>query len=233
METLIGYDSDLFLWLNSFNNSYWDAVMSLATGKVVWFAMYASIIFALWKAYGPKTAVIFLIFCFLVVLSADQITASILRPVFGRLRPSHLENPISPLVHIVDGNRGGSFGFPSSHAANTFGVATLLSLIFRKTFFTVSIFLWALINCYSRIYLGLHYPGDLLFGMLIGTICGLVAYFIAIFILRFSHLKYEKWQKGTFIYIGGKRVKYIPSDVVIYVEMLTILFIFLFAFSTF
>ena len=186
--------------------------------------MYISILFALYKAFGLKIMIIIFIGSCLAVLFADQLTASIIRPSLGRLRPSHPENPISELVHIVDGKRGGAYGFPSSHAANTFAVATLLSLVFRQIRFTIAIFFWAILNCYSRIYLGMHYPGDLLVGSVIGTAFGLFIYIcLSLFFKR----------KGLFIWdhenpdypltrlIKSPFLIY-PSDIIIFIEILTL-----------
>lgn len=172
IDYLIQTDTDVFLWLNSMHNLFWDIVMKMASGKIIWGALYLALVYALWRAYGWRVAIVTLISAALCVLVADQITASLMRPYFARLRPANLENPISPLVHIVDGYRAGRYGFPSSHASNTFAIATFLSLVFHRKRFTLFIFLWALLNCYSRIYLGVHYTGDILVGLIIGSLIG-------------------------------------------------------------
>lgn len=97
----------------------------------------------------------------------------------GRLRPSNPENPLSEMVHIVGGYRGGSYGFPSCHAANSFALASFLILLFANRKLSLFIFAWAVLNSYSRVYLGVHYPGDLLVGAIIGTAAGLAMAFAA------------------------------------------------------
>lgn len=87
-------------------------------------------------------------------------------------RPANPENPIVDLVHIVNGYRGGSYGFPSCHAANSFGLAMYVIFLFRKRWLSVFIITWAVLNCYTRIYLGVHYPGDLIVGGIIGGFGG-------------------------------------------------------------
>ena len=85
-------------------------------------------------------------------------------------------NPISDMVHIVNGHRGGRYGFPSCHAANTFGLAFFVWFLFRKRWLTVFMMGWALLTCYSRVYLGVHYPGDLIAGTLVGLIAAYIVY---------------------------------------------------------
>ena len=93
--------------------------------------------------------------------------------------PSNPENPLSEMVHIVGGYRGGSYGFPSCHAANSFALASFLILLFANRKLSLFIFAWAVLNSYSRVYLGVHYPGDLLVGAIIGTAAGLAMAFAA------------------------------------------------------
>lgn len=93
--------------------------------------------------------------------------------------PSNPENPLSEMVHIVGGYRGGSYGFPSCHAANSFALASFLTLLFANRKLSLFIFAWAVLNSYSRVYLGVHYPGDLLVGAIIGTAAGLAMAFAA------------------------------------------------------
>lgn len=105
--------------------------------------------------------------------------ATLIRPEVCRLRPSNPENPLSEMVHIVGGYRGGSYGFPSCHAANSFALASFLTLLFANRKLSLFIFAWAVLNSYSRVYLGVHYPGDLLVGAIIGTAVGLAMAFAA------------------------------------------------------
>lgn len=228
IDYLVATDTEVFLWLNSWHTLFWDIFMRMATGKWIWIAFYASILFALYKAYGWRTMLVFGIICGIAVTITDQLTASIMRPYFERMRPSNPENPISDMVHVVDNYRGGSFGFPSSHAANTFAVATVLSLVFKRWYLTVAMYFWAVLNCYSRVYLGVHYPGDLVVGLLIGLIVGLLLFVIGNLInSSFRWCKKigrnDPYYKGNFF---GYLYRYRAADLIILTEALTLLAIF-------
>ncbi|MBD5219559.1 MAG: phosphatase PAP2 family protein [Bacteroidales bacterium] len=179
IDTLIDTDTTVFLWLNSWHHPFWDTFMYIASGRLTWVGLYTALILALLRAYGWRTMAIVFLASILAVTLADQFTATILRPFVERLRPAHLENPISSLVHVVNDYRGGRYGFPSCHAANTFALCTVMALVFRRPALTVAMIVWAVLNCYSRIYLGVHYPGDILAGTIIGIICGTITYLLA------------------------------------------------------
>lgn len=111
----------------------------------------------------------------ILILLSDQVSVHLFKNYFERYRPCHNEN-IKHLVHLVNNYCGGQFGFISSHAANTFALATFLSLIFRKKNFTFLILIWAALGSYSRIYLGVHYPSDIIVGVALGCAIGVIVY---------------------------------------------------------
>ena len=176
IQLLVNTDQNLLLYLNGFHNAFGDYFMSTFTGKWIWVPMYASILYVLLKNFNWKITLCCLTAIALTILFADQVCASLIRPAVERLRPSNPANPISDLVHIVNNYRGGRYGFPSCHASNSFGLAFFLVFLFRKRWLSLFILLWATLNCYTRIYLGVHYPGDLIAGTLVGLIAAYIEY---------------------------------------------------------
>ena len=167
LSMLKAMDTMVFLTVNSHHNAYFDSVMWLVSGKLIWVPMYVSLFFVLLKNYSYKVVFAILLAIGVVILFTDSFTAQVIRPWVCRLRPSNLDNPMSSMVHIVDGYRGGAYGFPSNHASNTWGLAFFITFLFRRYKLTFFFFLWALLVCCSRMYLGVHYFGDLLIGGLL------------------------------------------------------------------
>jgi undecaprenyl-diphosphatase len=162
-------DQQLLLFLNSLNSPFCDQVMHAISGKLIWVPLYLAILIFLGVKYKRKFLVI-LIFIILAATLADQ--ASVLvKNLVHRLRPCQ-EPGVRELVHLFKGECGGLYSFVSSHATNSFNVALLSLLFIKKRWFSISIVIWALVVGYSRIYLGVHYPGDVLCGSLLGAFIG-------------------------------------------------------------
>lgn len=177
VEQILPYERETFLWLNEFHNSFWDSFMWMYSGKATWIPLVLVGLGIFFYKTKWRQAVL-LLFC-MVLLGAlcDQLSAGVIKPIFERLRPSHHPD-FKDYVTIVNDYRGGRFGFISAHAANGFGIATFLSLLFKYRRFTIVIFLWATITCYSRIYLGVHFISDVIGGMMLGTLVGFLVYLL-------------------------------------------------------
>ncbi len=176
LEKIIDFDTRLFLELNSHHSPFFDILMVLFSKTTFWLPLLFIIIFLIFRKYKRKGIVITLLIA-VVITIADQTSVHWFKEVFERLRPCHNE-AINHLLHNVNNHCGGRYGFVSSHAANTFAVAVYTLLLLKNRLFSILILFWAALVSYSRIYLGVHYPADILGGALLGTLAGSVVYYI-------------------------------------------------------
>jgi len=179
LETLNQLDHSLMLWMNYDGGTFLDNFWYALSNKYTWVPMYLAIL-AVVSLHARRTRqwrplVLFILITALVIVLADQIASGLIKPLIERPRPSHQEG-IMEQLHLVNDYRGGAYGFVSSHASNTLALALWLSLFFRNRALTCAMTCFTLLNCYSRIYLGVHYPGDILGGLLVGLIAGLTGY---------------------------------------------------------
>jgi len=175
-------DRQLFLFLNSINSPFFDVVMHAISGKLIWAPLYAAILVYLAITYKRKFFIIVLMIILAVTL-ADQISVQVFKNNFQRLRPCH-EPSLQGLVHLFKGECGRGFSFVSSHATNSFNVALLSLMFIRRRWYSFSIILWASVVGYSRIYLGVHYPADVICGSLLGAMIGWSVYQLYVLIDR-------------------------------------------------
>ena len=173
MEFFTDIDSRFFLFLNGLRADWLDPVMIAITEMWVWLPIYLLLIYLVVKQYGKRCWMIFLAVG-LVVLCSDQLSAHVCKPLFQRLRPCY-NIDFQDLINLPKGMAGGHYGFVSSHAANTFAIGTFLTSALRKNKKWVGwmLFAWAFLSSYSRIYMGYHYPGDILCGAVLGILIGL------------------------------------------------------------
>lgn len=169
--------------LNGSESTYLDNIFLMVTKTGTWIPLLLVLLYILFKN-RPWREVLLVVMCLaVVILIADRFSSGFCKPFFHRFRPSH-EPALEGLVDLVDGRRGGLYGFISSHAANTFAICSFLALYLRRRLVTFVLILWACLSSYSRIYLGLHYPGDILFGALWGLLTGCTVYGLLLFICR-------------------------------------------------
>lgn len=178
IDILERIDSQLLLWINSMHSPGADVFMKTVTNKWLWIPISIVVAFFVMRKGGTRRGLLFLLCAGLAIAISDQVCASLLRPAIERMRPSNPLNPLSQFVHVVDEYRGGRFGFPSCHASTTFSVAVMLSLYFRNRIVTAALFAWVALLCYSRMYLGVHYPGDILAGAVVGCLAAAISYLL-------------------------------------------------------
>ncbi len=184
-DTIVEADHKLFFFLNGLHQNWLDAPMTLVSNRLVWIPLYAWMLYLLYKKYGKGTWIILLCAIGLILFS-DQ-TANVFKEIVQRFRPTH--NPtFGHLVHTVNEYRGGTYGFFSGHATNAFALIMYLLLLLKpsKTYFKIILITYACITSYSRIYLGVHYPVDIV----VGAFCGLGLGFL---FTNFTKVLLQKW----------------------------------------
>ncbi|MFC6999720.1 phosphatase PAP2 family protein [Rufibacter roseus] len=188
MEKLKSFDQSLFVELNSHHSPFWDALMVFVSNKYVWFPFYLLLVCLLIYFYRRRGALMVLTLAASVGL-ADFVSSGIFKPFFERLRPCH-EEVLGATIFVVDGC-GGRYGFVSSHAANSFAIAVYVIFLLKPRQWLLKVFLvfWAVLISYSRVYLGVHYPGDIM----VGAIIGCLAAWLGLYLYKIISQRYSYW----------------------------------------
>ncbi len=174
-------DYRLLLALNGSDSIFCDSVMWDISRIGLWLPLYAILVIVVWRNNKWREAMFIYLAIAVTILMADQIASGVMKPYFHRLRPTH-DPLIGDMIDTVRDYRGGLYGFCSSHASNTFALATFMTLLMRHLWLSVSLFGWASVCSYSRMYLGVHFPSDILCGALLGVACALFVYGTLVFI---------------------------------------------------
>ncbi|MBR5275576.1 MAG: phosphatase PAP2 family protein [Bacteroidaceae bacterium] len=198
---IIDFDKQLLLCLNGSDSLFWDGIMSVYTTTLVWIPFALALVYLLIKNNSLMNFFLLLLLIAILIALTDGITSTICKPLFARLRPTH-DPEIMYMVDVVNGYRAYKYGFMSSHAANSFGVAVFVLLLVKNRLLSISVILWAAINCYSRIYLGVHYPGDILCGALVGILCGVLMYRLYSYISNHTRTNNRGWISDNYTKSG-------------------------------
>ena len=189
LEQLLHIDTEILLAINGWHTPWADQLMWIISAKATWIPLYLLLIGLLvWRYRQPAptpikwlqkvpACVVMIVAIGLAVGAADFIASGILKELVARPRPSRVPE-LEGVLHLVNGYKSGRYGFVSSHAANTMAVALLFSLIWRNKIATCGLMLWVAANCYSRMYLGVHYPTDILGGLIVGSLVAVVGYWL-------------------------------------------------------
>lgn len=220
LDTLIEFDRWLLLAVNGSSSLYLDGMVRTLTHGATWIPLYVTLFYLVMKNNESVRSILFVVACAaLCYLLAGAVDDGLVKPLVARWRPTH-DPVIGWQVDVVNGYRGGKYGFFSAHACNTFSLAVFFSLLVRSRLLTCGLVLWSLVNCWTRLYLGVHFPGDILCGLLWGAAAGTAVYVF--------HQRMERHWGGLHTYVSAP---YTPSgylradvDVVLTVLVATLLY---------
>jgi len=194
IEQIKDWDEALFLFLIQLHLHWLDPIMLALTGRFIWIPLYLYLLYLIIKTY-KKDSIWYILGLVLVIILADQLTSSIMKPFFERLRPCH-DSRWEEVIWNYSGC-GGRYGFASSHAANTFALATYLWKVGQDRIKSFGwLFLWAAIVSYTRIYLGVHYPMDIFAGALLGIVLALLVWMLVCLFRNIWKRKFESQTIG-------------------------------------
>ena len=178
MEQLLDLDTKLLYLVNGSHSAFVDGVMMMLTNGFTWLPLYIALFILVIKNNESMAQIMLITGCALLcILLSDSLADFIAKPVVARWRPTS-DPLIKYTIDVVDNYRPGMYGFFSAHAANTMSLAVFLSLLVRNRIFTFALVFWSLVNCYSRLYLGVHYHLDILTGIVCGILVGVACFFV-------------------------------------------------------
>ncbi len=219
-NALISFDKELLLAVNGSTSLFLDGLVKTLTTAVTWIPLYLALFFLVLRNNDNVKKILLIVACAaLCVLVAGSLDDMVVKPLVARWRPSR-DPEIGILVDTVNGYRGGRYGFFSAHASNTFSIAVFFSLLIRSRLLTLFLIGWSFVNCWTRLYLGVHFPGDILVGLLWG---GLVGTGVWMFHQRVS----RRWRTGRRFVSAqytSSGYQYIDVDVVISVLIFTLIY---------
>lgn len=200
LKELSLWESGLFFFINGHHFALLDPIMWTFSSKLIWLPMIFAVLFYGYCKENAKLWLADLLLIVLLLTLCDQISSSIMKHYFLRLRPSH-DPSFAPFIKLLYGYAGGMYGFPSSHATNSFGVAFFTTKIIQDRRFSFFSYLYASIICYSRIYLGVHFPSDIVMGALTGIACACVVLRVYVYVLKlYDTRKLHLCKKTTFLF---------------------------------
>lgn len=220
LEHLKDIDQAITLYLNGSSSLFLDGIAMTATATSTWLPVAVVLLYVILRNNNWTNALLILAGLALCILFADQVASGICKPLLSRYRPSN-DPEIMYAVDIVNNYRGGKYGFFSSHAANTFAVSTFISLLIRHSRLTAFLFSWALLNCWTRVYLGVHYVGDLTAGAIWGTLVGAAMYY-AIAFLRERNSGSNRYSTRSF-----RAISYAKSDIALLILCISLTYLFI------
>lgn len=183
LQYLNELDHRLTLAINGSESIFWDCVMYTVTNTFSWSLVILALLVIIFKNNTWREALVVILFMGLLIFVADRLCSGIVKPTVARWRPTQ-DPQLMYMLDVVRGYRGGRFGFFSGHACNTFCMAMFLSWLFRNGKVTAVLFFWAATTTFTRLYLGVHYLGDVVVGLLVGSLLGMVFYFLLAYVQK-------------------------------------------------
>lgn len=220
MQTLTDIDRSVLAFFNGSDSLFVDNLAVILTSGLTWIPLYLSLLYVVIKNNDTMKQIMLVVGCVILsIILSDGMADFIVKPMVERLRPSN-DPFIKYTVNVVNDMRGSSYSFFSAHASNTFCVAMFFSLLVRNKVFVITMVSWSLVNCWTRMYLGLHYPSDILAGLVWGGISGSLAYYV--YIKSYLHIyKDFNYISSRYTSTGYNRF---DADIVLIVLILTLLF---------
>ena len=180
LDTILEYDKELFVYLNALGNENWDTFWMTLTNQLSWIPLYLLFLILIVKQLGWKKGLVLILFTALLITFSDQFS-NLMKNSFGRLRPNR-DVSINEFIRILKNNK--SFSFISGHATTSTAVTLFMHLTLRKYYkYTLFFFIWPLLFAYSRIYIGVHFPLDIICGALFGLVIGFIFYRLSLKLL--------------------------------------------------
>lgn len=177
-SVLESFDKQCLLAVNGSDSLFLDRMAHTLTTALTWLPLYLSLFYIVLKNNDSVRKILYIVAAAaMCVLLAGTVDDVIVKPTVARWRPTH-DPEIGMLVDVVDGYRGGRYGFFSAHAANTFSLAVLFCWMIRSRILSIALVIWSFTNCWTRLYLGVHFPGDILCGLTWGLIVGTFVYYV-------------------------------------------------------
>ena len=220
LNTLIELDKQLLLAVNGSDSLFFDGLVKTLTTAATWIPLYVSLFYMVLKNNDSVQKIVLIVGCALLcVLIAGTLDDAVVKPLVARWRPTQ-DPQMGLLVDVVNNYRGGNYGFFSSHASNTFSIAIFFTLLVRSRSLSTFLILWSLTNCWTRLYLGVHYTGDVLVGLLWGGIVGTAVWFLYYRICLRMNVK-QLYVSSQYTSTGYQKV---DVDVVISVLLFTFVY---------
>lgn len=218
---LIALDKQWLLAVNGSDSLYLDRVARILTTALTWLPLYLSLFYVVLHNNDNFRKVLYVLAgAGLCVLFAGTVDDMIVKPMVARWRPTH-DPEIGMLVDVVDGYRGGKYGFFSAHASNTFSIAVFFCWLIRSRLLSISLVIWSFTNCWTRMYLGVHFPGDILVGLTWGFIVGTCVYYLYYRVTKRVSTSKHRFASSTYTSTGYQRI---DCDIPVSVLVFTLLY---------